>query len=181
MQAARFALGLAFAALVHLVGTALWSGFPVMADPLLVAAGLAALAGRPERALLAGTAAGWLADALAGGPFGLFGFADGVVAYALALVAQRVVVDRRRSAAGLLAAAAAAQGVVLVLLGVVFRDGGESPAPAELALRIATTAALGLAWLELSRIASVRWRRRSRRSGGLALPKSLLRSPRDGN
>jgi len=179
MRAVRFALGLAFAALVHLLGTALWSGFPVVADPLLVAAGLAALAARPERALVAGTVAGWIADALAGGPFGLFGFANGAVAYATAHVAQRVVVDRRRSAAGLLAASAGAQGVLLVVLGVVFRGEGESLAPAELAFRVVTTAVLGLAWLELSRIAVARWRRRSKRSGGLSLPKSLLRSPRD--
>lgn len=179
MQAVRFALGLAFAALVHLVGTALWSDFPVVVDPLLVAAGLAALAARPERALVAGTVAGWIADALAGGPFGLFGFANGVVAYATAHVAQRVVVDRRRSAAGLLAASAAAQGVLLVVLGVVFRGGGESLTPVELALRVGSSAVLGLAWLELARFAAARWRRRNRRSGGLSLPKSLLRSPRD--
>lgn len=176
MAAVRFLGGLLLAALVHLAGTALWSGFPVVADPFLVTAVVVALGGRAEPALVAGTLAGWAADALAGGPFGLYGLADGAVAYATALAAQRIVVDRRSSAAGVFAAAAAAQGALLVLLGVVFRGPQETLSPLELLLRVATTAALGLTWMQARRLVAARWRRRgSRKSGGVALPKSLLR------
>jgi rod shape-determining protein MreD len=174
MTAVRFALGVVLAAFVHLAGTAVWSGFPVVADPFLVAAVVAGLAGRPERALVAGTVAGWAADALAGGPFGLYGFADAAVAYATALAAQRIVVDRPATAAGLFAAAAGAQGGLLMALGLVFRGAGETLAPLELLLRGATTAALGLGWLALARAAASRWRRRGRRpSGGVSTSKAL--------
>ncbi|HEX9798553.1 MAG TPA: rod shape-determining protein MreD [Thermoanaerobaculia bacterium] len=175
MTAISFALGVALAALVQLVGTALWSGFPAVADPFLVAVVIAALAGRPERALVAGTLAGWTADVLSGGPFGLYGFADAAVAYAAALAAQRIVVDRRATAAALLAAAAVAQGALLVALGFVFRGGGEAVAPLTLLARVGSTAALGLAWLALARGVAARWRRRGRSTGGGAPPRSLLR------
>jgi cell shape-determining protein MreD len=176
MAAVRFLAGLALAALLHAGGTALWSGFALIADPFLVAAVAVALSGRAERALVAGTLAGWTADALAGGPFGLYGLADGAVAYATALVAQRLVVDRRSSAAGVFAAAAAAQGALLVALGVVFRGPAETLTPLELVLRVAVAAALGLAWMQTARWTSARWRRRgSPKSGGVTLPKSLLR------
>lgn len=176
MAAVRFLLGLALAALVQTAGTALWSYFAVIADPFLVATVVVALAGRAERALVAGLLAGWIADALAGGPFGLHGLADSAVGYATALVAQRVVADRRTTAAGLFAAAAAAQGALLVALGVVFRGPQETLTPLELALRVATAVALGLLWMQLARWAAARWRRRgSSKSGSVSLPKSLLR------
>lgn len=176
MAAIRFLAGLAFAALVHVAGTAIWSGFALVADPFLVAAVVVALGGRAELALVAGTLAGWTGDALTGGPFGLFGLADGAVAYATAIVAQRIVVDRRSSAAGVFAAAAAAQGALLVALGVVFRGSAEILTSLELVLRVASTAALGLAWMQAARWVTARWRRRaSPKSGGVTLPKSLLR------
>jgi rod shape-determining protein MreD len=176
MAAIKFLAGLVLAALLQTGGTALWSGFPVVVDPFLVASVVAALTGRAERALVAGTLAGWSADALAGGPFGLYGLADGAVAYATALVAQRIVVDRRSSAAGVFAAAAAAQGALLVALGVAFRGPQETLSPLELVLRVAAAAALGLVWMQLVRSVGSRWRRRrSPKSGGVTLPKSLLR------
>jgi len=176
VSAVRFLLGLALAALVQSAGAALWPYFPVVADPFLVAAVVVGLSGRAERALVAGTLAGWCADALAGGPFGLHGLADGAVAYATALAAQRLVVDRRSSAAGVFAAAAAAQGALLAALGIVFRGAHETLPPLALALRVAAAPALGLAWMQASRWAASRWRRRrAPKSGGVTLPKSLLR------
>lgn len=174
MAAIRFLLGLALAALVHLLGTALWSGFPLVGDPFLVATVVVALGGRPEAALVAGTLAGWSADALAGGPFGLHGLADAAVGYATALAAQRIVVDRRSSAAGVFAAAAAAQGALLVALGALFRGAGELLGPLELLLRVGTTALLGLGWMQLGRAVAARWRRRGGRPG-LVAPRSSLR------
>jgi len=176
VAAVRFLLALALAALVQSAGAALWTYFPVVADPFLIATVVVGLTGRAERALVAGTLAGWCADALAGGPFGLHGLADGAVGYATALVAQRIVVDRRSSAAGIFAAAAAAQGMLLAALGVVFRGPDETLPPLALALRVGAAAALGLAWMQTSRWAAARWRRRrSPKSGGVTLPKSLLR------
>ncbi|MCM2269287.1 MAG: hypothetical protein NDJ75_04245, partial [Thermoanaerobaculia bacterium] len=89
MAAVRFLLALALAALVQTAGTALWSYFAAIADPFLVATVVVALAGRAERALVAGLLAGWIADALAGGPVGLHGLAASAVGSASALVAQR--------------------------------------------------------------------------------------------
>ena len=169
MAGVRFFAGLALAVVVQALGTLAWAAFPALVDAPLVVAILASRHGRPERALVAGTLAGWAADALSGGPFGLLGFADAAVAYAAALAAERLVFDRTATLAGLLAAAAAAQGVLLVGLGVIFLDARELPRAEHLLARVATAAALGLAWVGLAALARRRWRgwRAARPRGGL--------------
>ena len=175
MRFLKFFGGLALAALVHVAATRLEPAWPVFVDLFLVVTVIVARGGRPIEALLAGIAAGWSADALAGGPIGLNGFADSAVGYLAALVAQRLVVHRRSSLAGLFAAAAAAQGAILALLGLLFLAGRELPGPASVALRAATSALAGLLWTQLSNVAIGRWRRRrGRPSGAPDLPKSLL-------
>jgi len=171
----RFVLGLGLATVVALVGGHLVPGFAGYADPFLVVAVLAATAVGPLGALAAGSAAGWVADALGGGPFGLFGFTHGAVGYAVALVAQRIVVDRKSSLAGILAAAGAAQGALLAAVGVLLVGPAGVPSVVELAARVGSTVVLGGAWLFASRTVVGRWRKRRRKSGGIVLPKSLLR------
>lgn len=170
MPVVRFVLGLLGAAAVAGTGSLLWGRFAAFVDPFLVVAVLVARHGRPERALAAGTAAGWAADALSGGPFGLFGFADAAVAYAGGLAARRLALDRPESLAGLFAASAAAQGVLLAVLGIVFRDFVGLPGAVEILGRVATTSLLGLGWLLVAGSASRRWSRWRKR------PRSGVRS-----
>lgn len=175
MRFVRFAAGLALAALVHLAATRLWPGWPVAVDLFLVVTVIVARAGRPLEALLAGIVAGWTADALAGGPLGINGFADSAVGYLAALAAQRLVVHRKSSLAGVFAAAAAAQGVILALLGLLFLSGRELPGPEIVALRAATSALAGLVWTNLAGAVGRRFRRKRGPPGGAPdLPKSLL-------
>jgi len=59
------------------------------------------------------------------------------------------------------------RGALLALLGVVFRDLVGLPGAIEILGRILSTAALGLGWLGVSRLAVGRWRRWSRRPRGV--------------
>jgi rod shape-determining protein MreD len=171
----RFLAALAAAALLQAAGAMAATDFPRFVDPFLVVTLVVALGRRPLLALAAGTAAGWCADALAGGPFGLLGFADGATGYAAAVAAQRLVVDRRSSRAGLFAAGAAFQGALLALLAVALRPASVAPDALALGARVLTTVLLGLVWTTLAAALGRRWRARRRRpSGGLDLPKSLL-------
>jgi len=175
MSVLSYAGALAVATLLHLAGTWIYPGFPRAVDLLLVVTVAAARAGRPERAIVAGSVAGWIADALTGGRFGLFGFADAAVGYLIALVAQRLVVQRKTAIAGVFAAAGAAQGVLLVLLGWAIVGGRELPRPLDLVVRVATSAVAGLAWTQVAALLSRRFRRlRHRPSGGLRIDRSLL-------
>jgi hypothetical protein len=176
MPVVSFAAGLLLAAALQAAGARLVPGLPDYLDLFLVATVLAARHGHPEGGLFAGCAAGWAADALAGGPFGLFGFADAAVGWGAATAARTLVVTRPGSLAALFALAAAAQGLLLVLLALLGLAGPAFPPAFPLAVRVATTVAAGLTWLRLQAWASSVTRRRRRRpSGAIELPKSLLR------
>jgi rod shape-determining protein MreD len=171
----KFAAGLALAALLHVAATRIYPGWPVVVDLFLVVTVIVARRGQPLAALLAGVAAGWTADALAGGPLGINGLADSAVGYTAALVAQHLVVHRRSSLAGVFAAAAAAQGAILALLGTLFLAGHELPGVGIVALRAATAALAGLLWTQLAGAVGRRFRRRRAVPGGAPeLSKSLL-------
>ena len=174
--ALRFLAGLALAALATAAGTRLLPGFPSACDLFLVATVAAARHGRLERALVAGSLAGWAADALAGTPFGLFGFTDAAIGYLTALAARRLVVERPGSLVGLFAAAGFAQGIVLVLLGLfVVPEVVELPGPVAIVLRTATTALLGPAWIRFAAAAGARVRKLLKRPpAGLRPPSSLV-------
>ncbi|KAB2961789.1 MAG: rod shape-determining protein MreD [Thermoanaerobaculia bacterium] len=173
MAVLRFLLALAAVALLHFLGTGMWARFPLAVDLFLVLAVMVGREGRPLPAMFAGMFAGWAADALSGGPFGLHGLADCAVAFGTALVAQQLVVQRRSSLAAIFAAAAAVQGLLLTLLAWVFLPGQESPSPVWLAVRAGSTALLGLAWTALAGAFGrrVSARRRRRASGTLNLPR----------
>lgn len=169
MPVARFAAALAVAALIAVAGARVSPLFPLAVDPFLLVAVVVARSGRPLPAMFGGTAAGWAADALSGGPFGLFGLADGVIAYGTARAAQQLVVQRRSSLAAVFGAAAAAQGAIVALLGLVFTPGRELPSPLWLAIKVATTAALGLAWTGIAAAVGRRLAARRRPSGTLTV------------
>ena len=146
MRLAKFLAGLAAAALLHLAGVGLAPWFPLAADLFLLVAILEARHGRPAGGMFAGLAAGLVADALSGGPFGFYGFADTAVGYGVARAAQQLVVQRTTSLTAIFAAGAAAQQAILAALSLVFRPDGELPGFEWLLVKVATTALLGLAW-----------------------------------
>jgi rod shape-determining protein MreD len=167
----KFLAALAAAALLHFLGTRLWPGFPRAVDLFLLVAALEARHGRPVAGMFAGLASGLCADALSGGPFGLFGFANTAIGYGTARAAQQLVVQRTTGLAALFAAGSAAQQAILALLALVFRDHVELPDPFWLPIHVASTALLGLAWTSASSALARRFRFWQRsRSSKLQLP-----------
>jgi rod shape-determining protein MreD len=146
----RFFAGLVVAALAHYAGTRFWPAFPRAVDLFVLLTILQARRGHAVGGMLAGCAAGAVADALAGGPWGLHGFADTVVGFGIARAAQQLVVQRTTSLAAIFAAGAAAQQAILAGLSLVFRPGAELAEPEWLGVRVATTAALGLVWTRVA-------------------------------
>lgn len=172
MAFARFLAALAVAVLLHLAGTRVEPLFPLAVDLFLLVALLEARHGRPSGAMLAGLAAGLVADGLTGGPYGLFGFANTAVGYGVARAAQQLVVQRSTSLAAVFAAGAAAQQAILAGLALVFRPGAELAGPEWLLAKVATTALAGLAWTRaVERLAGGLARRRAGRAKPMELPK----------
>lgn len=169
----RFVVGLALAVLLHAAGTVVAPGFPAYCDLFLITTVVAARHGRIERALVAGSIAGWAADALAGAPFGLFGFTNAAVGLMTAIAARRLVVERAISLLGLFAAASAVQGALLVLLSLIVAPGVDLPGPVALIVRVAVAAVAGPLWIVVVAALGARWRRWRQRAGGLGFSKSL--------
>src|SRR6185369_5251891 len=92
--AIKLALGLAAAVLAHFVGTRLFPVFPQVVDLFLVVVALNALSGNSLAGLLAGMVVGLLYDSLYSHLYGLYGFADTIVGYGTARLAQRLVIQR---------------------------------------------------------------------------------------
>ncbi len=112
--AVRLILGLAAALLVHLVGSHLFPDFPRVMDVFLVVVALQALSGNSLAGLLVGLAAGLIHDTLTGGLYGLYGFADTIVGYGVARLAQRLVIQRATGVFGVVGLASVLQQAVLV-------------------------------------------------------------------
>ena len=81
MRALRFFLALGVAAVLQFVGMQLFPWFTLAVDFFLVIAVFNAMDGSTLAGMLGGCLAGLLTDALTGGPFGLYGFANTVVGY----------------------------------------------------------------------------------------------------
>lgn len=123
----RVLLGLFAALVVHLVGARLWGVAPRFFDPFLLVTALTALSRSSLAGTTAGLAAGWLRDTLGGGPYGLHGFADTIVGYAIARTAQRL--DLRHPAAIWITIALATllQQALLTLLASLLLPGSDLP------------------------------------------------------
>jgi len=143
MRAGRFALALALAVLAHAAGVHLYPAFGRAVDLFLVLAVLHALDGDSRAGLLGGLAAGTAHDALAGGLFGLFGFADTIVGYGVARLSQRLVIERPSGVLPVAAVAAVVQQAVAVGLAVVLLPEPRLPEPVWLAVRAVTSGVLG--------------------------------------
>lgn len=163
MRVLEVLAGFAAALIFHSVGTRLWPDFPQAVDPFLVVVVLYALAGRPASSLLVGFAGGLATDALTGGLYGLYGFADTILGYGAAILAQRLVVRRLSSVVFLLALAAAIQQAVLMGLAVLLMPGAPLPGLVWVVVKVATTTALGAVFFQSRNLVLARisgWRRR---------------------
>ena len=157
MDTLKLLAALALAALVHFVGMSLWPGFGRTVDVFLVVVVLQALRGNSLSALVVGLVAGLLQDTLASGPFGLLGFADTIVGYVTARLAQRLVIQRPTGVLGVVSFASALQQAVAVVLTLVLLPSPELPSPFWVAVRAGATGVLGMAVY----VAMGNWRRSS--------------------
>ena len=151
MRAGRFALALALAVLVHAAGVRIHPGFAQAVDLFLVLVVLHALDGDSRAGLLGGLAAGSVHDALAGGLFGLFGFADTIIGYGVARLSQRLVIERPSGVLPVAAVAAVVQQAVAVGLALVLLPDPRLPDPVWLAVRAGTSGVLGTLLFALGR------------------------------
>jgi len=149
---------IALAALVHFVGMQIWpAGFARSVDVFLVVVVLHALGGNSFSALLVGLAVGLLQDELTSKPFGLFGFADTIVGYVTARLAQRLVIQRPTGVLAVVSFASALQQAVAVGLALVLLPSPELPSPVWVAVKAGVCGLLGLA----IHVAMGNWRRSS--------------------
>lgn len=144
MRAGRFALALAAAVVAHAVGVRLLPAFAQAVDLFLVLVVLHGLGGDSRAGLLGGLAAGIVHDAVTGGLFGLFGFADTMIGYGVARLSQRLVIERASGVLPVAAVAAAVQQAVVVGLALVLLPEPRLPDPLWLALRVTSTGLLGM-------------------------------------
>ena len=155
MSALRFFAAVAAAVLFHLLGVRLVPNFTLVLDVFLVVVVLYGLEGNSLAALFAGMFIGLVHDSLTGGPFGLFGFADTIIGYGAARLAQRLVIQRATGVLALVSFAAVAQQAIVVGLAYLLLPAPEVPNPVWVAIRAGACGLLGLS----IHIASANWRR----------------------
>lgn len=167
MRAVSIGLGFLLAALLQLAGVTVWPEFALAFDLILVAVVFFARDGRAVAARLVGSAGGLLADALGGGPFGLHGFADTLVAYTTARVAQQLVVERSSGVLLVFTLASTLQQALLAALGLLFLPSVQLPAAPWMVARALSTGVAGLLLAVGQRAATRRLlaRRERRRTG----------------
>lgn len=154
MQSLKLLATVAFAALVHFVGVRLWPDFARAIDVFLVVVALHGLRGNSLSGLLIGLLVGLLQDTLTSGPFGLFGFADTIVGYVTARLAQRLVIQRPTGVLALVSFASALQQAIVIGLAFLLLPAPESPSPVWAVLRAGLCGVLGM----VVYIAGGRWR-----------------------
>lgn len=144
MRALRFGIALVVAALLQFTGLQVVSWFSLAFDFFLVILVFNALDGDTLAGMLGGMVAGWTADALTGGPFGLFGLANTVVGYVVAATGQRLVIQRASSSLFVFSLAAAAQQAMVLGMSLVLMPSPEAPDLRWLLVKVVTTGVLGL-------------------------------------
>lgn len=129
MRVLKFLFALALTVLVHVLLARLWPESVEVLDLFLILTVLVAVGGRSAPAIAAGVAAGFARDTFSGGLYGLHGFADTLIGYLVARVAQRIDLDNLPAVGLATAVATLAQKVVLIVLGLAFSGLGETPEP----------------------------------------------------
>ena len=166
MRSLKLLATIVLAALVHFAGVRLWPDFARATDVFLVVVALHGLEGSSLSALLVGLVVGLLQDTLTSKPFGLFGFADTIIGYVTARLAQRLVIQRPTGVLALVSFASALQQAIVVGLAFLLLPAPESPSPLWAAVRAVACGVLGMAVY----IAAGRWRSSSetRRRGRMS-------------
>jgi rod shape-determining protein MreD len=166
VQSLKLLAAVVLAALVHFVGVRLWPDFARAVDIFLVVVALYGLRGNSLSGLLVGFLVGLLQDTLTSGPFGLFGFADTIVGYVTARLAQRLVIQRPTGVLGLVSFASALQQAIIVGLTFVLLP---TPAPLDPVWALVRAGSCGILGMFLY-IAGGRWRSSSetRRRGRMS-------------
>lgn len=144
MRALRFGVALIIAALAQFAGMQFFPWFTLAVDLFLVIAVFNALDGAVLAGMLGGCVAGLVADALSGGPFGLFGFANTVVGYGTASAVLRLVIQRASSSLLVFCLAAAAQQATMLALSLLLLPNPAAPDLRWIGVKVATTGVLGL-------------------------------------
>ena len=157
MQALKFLAAVGLAVIAHLIGMQVDPGFSRVVDVFVVVVALHALEGNSLAALFAGLFVGLVHDTLTGGLFGLYGFADTIVGYGTARLAQRLVIQRATGVLAVVAFATALQETIVVALKFLLEPGPLSPDPLWIALRAGVSGVLGM----FVYVLAGRWRRGS--------------------
>jgi rod shape-determining protein MreD len=164
-----FILGLAAALGIHVVGAWLVPDLPRVLDLFLVVTVLNALSGSSAGGLFGGAAAGLTHDALSGRLYGLHGFADTIVGYAVARAAQRLDLAGPGAVLVTLALATLLEEATLVLLALLLTD-PQPPEPVWVLVEALANGVVGaIAWVGASRVHAFRDRARKKRMSRIRL------------
>jgi rod shape-determining protein MreD len=136
--------GLGAALALQAAGAHLTPVFPLVFDLPLLPVLLVAIQGELLAALLLGAAAGLATDAIAGGSFGLHGFASTLTAYLLALLARRILLSTGPTVTLAVTLGAALKQATLAGLGVFLFAVPEAPAPLWAAASVVSSALLAV-------------------------------------
>lgn len=166
MSVLKFLAAVAAAVLFHLLGMKLSASFSLVIDVFLVVVVLYGLEGNSLAALFVGMFVGLVHDSLTGAPFGLFGFADTIIGYGAARLAQRLVIQRATGVLALVSFAAVAQQAIVIGLAFLLLPMPEVPNPVWVAIRAGACGLLGMS----IHIASAHFRRtaEARRRGRMS-------------
>ena len=163
MQTLKLLAAVVLAALVHFIGMRVSPVFGQVVDVFLVLVALHGLRGSSLSALLVGCLVGLLQDSLSSGPFGLFGFADTIVGYVTARLAQRLIIQRATGVLAVVSFASVLQQTIVIGLAFLLLPGPELPNPLWAAARAGICGLVGTA----AYLVGDHWRRtaESRRRG----------------
>ena len=154
MRALELLVGVLLATVLHVLGGRLVAEFPSWVDLFLVVAVYTSLDSAPVASMLRGTVAGLVHDALTGGLYGLHGFADTVVAWIVARMRQRLVIQQPLQVGLLFVLAAALQQALLAALRLVMVPGSELPGTSATVAKVVASGILGAGLFVLT----ARWR-----------------------
>jgi len=155
VRALRFFAGLVLAVLAHLAAMQFFPGLARLVDVFVVVVVVFALEGESLSALFVGLLVGLVHDSLTNGPFGLYGFADTIVGYSTARLAQRLVIQRATGVLAVVGFAAVLQEAIVVALAFMLLPDPALPNPIWVAVRAGACGVLGM----VVHIAGRRWRR----------------------
>ncbi len=166
MRPRTFVLSLLAAILFHLAAARLFPVVPRALDVFLVVTILNGLSGNSLAGLLGGLLCGLTLDTFSGAAYGLHGFANTLVGYVTARVAQRLVTRGVGGLLVVLVGAAALQQTLLIVFSVFVLSDGNLPDPLWVGLRVVTSSLTGLALYKLSQRSRIRLEenRRNRRA-----------------